>query len=93
MSRAERTREMMAHVAAKEQSGQSRKAYCAKHNLNLHVLNYWCAKGKRHANAHGFVPVEVSTGASLELHYPNGVRLLLPMGTALEQVAACIRLY
>ena len=36
-------------------------------------------------------PVEVTAMSGLELHYPNGLRL--PAGTALEQVAACLRLY
>ena len=84
---------MLTHMAAQEQSGQSRKSYCGLHGVNLHVLNYWCAKVKRAGAATGFSAVEVTTDAYMELHYPNGVRLVLPAGTALQQVAACIRLY
>lgn len=94
MTRTERIEQMLAHVAAQEQSGTSRKAYCAAHGLNLHVLNYWCTKSKKNGAARpGFAQVELSTATGLELHYPNGVRLLLPANTALEQVAACVRLY
>jgi hypothetical protein len=95
MTHAERTEQMVAHVAAQEQSGTSRKAYCEQHALKLHVLNYWCAKHKRAAAAinGGFAEVQVSSSTALELHYPNGVRLLLPARTAMQHIAACIRLY
>lgn len=95
MTRAERTEQMLAHMAAQEQSGTSRRTYCEQEGLNLCVLNYWFAKRKRGAmvQRHGFAQVELSGGGNLELHYPNGVRLLLPANTALAQVAACIRLY
>lgn len=95
MNRTERRAEMLAHVAAQEQSGASRKTYCEQHGLKLCVLNYWLAKGKGDAvQVHkGFAQVQVSGVANMELHYPNGVRLLLPLGTAPEQVAACIHLY
>ena len=94
MNRSERAQEMLGHMAAQEQSGQSRKRYCELHGVELHVLNYWCARARKRASmATGFAAVEVTTDAHMELHYPNGVRLLLPAGTALVQVAACIRLY
>ena len=57
-----------------------------------HVLNYWFAKSRRQGTA-GFAAVEFATGSNVELHYPNGVRMLLPVGTALDHIAACIRLY
>lgn len=93
MNRNERREAMLAHVAAWQQSGQSRKEYCTEHGLAVNTLHYWCARIKGSAQASGFTPVEVSAPEGLELHYPNGVRLLLPAGTALQQVAACIKLY
>lgn len=95
MTRTEKRELMLAHVGAQEQSGTSRKSYCEHHGLKLCVLNYWFARRKRGRQElrKGFAEVQVSVGASMELHYPNGVRLLLPTDTALEQVAACIRLY
>jgi hypothetical protein len=32
-------------------------------------------------------------GGGVEVCYPNGVRLMLPSGTALKEVAAYVRLY
>jgi hypothetical protein len=92
MTRTERREAMLAHVAAWQQSGQSRKAYCAEHGLAINTLHHWCARSRRAGPRTGFSPVEVTAPPGLELHYPNGVRLLLPAGTVLEQVAACIRL-
>jgi hypothetical protein len=95
MTREENAARMLAHVAAQAQSGTSRKAYCEQQGLKLCILNYWVAKHRRRAGpeGRGFAPIEVSGGSAMELHYPNGVRLLLPTNTALKQVAAFIGLY
>lgn len=93
MSRTERREIMMAHVAAWKASGRSRKNYCADHDLSINVMNYWCARAHKQEPATGFAPVEISITAGMEVHYPNGVRLVLPAGVDMELVAACIRSY
>jgi hypothetical protein len=93
MSRTERREMMMAHVAAYNASGKSRKTYCVEHGLNLNVMNYWCLKERRQDEPVGFIALEPTTAENMEVHYPNGVRLVLPTGTAVAQVAAYIRLY
>ncbi|MBS1936683.1 MAG: hypothetical protein JSS84_02575 [Bacteroidetes bacterium] len=93
MTRTERKAAMLEHVAAWQASGLSRKSYCAEHGLTTHTLGYWCAKARSTPGHGGFVPLEVGTGEGLELCYPNGVRLLLPAGTSMAQVAAYVRLY
>ena len=93
MTRVERKTEMLAQVAAWKASGQPRKGYCSAHGLSLHALNYWCAKARQQKVPGGFVPLEVGAFEGLEVRYPNGVRLLLPTGTSMAQVAAYVRLY
>ena len=95
VSRTQRREEMLAHVAAQEQSGMTRKAFCRSHGLALHALDYWRSRMRRDERSaqRGFAPVEVSGVSAIELHYPNGVCMVLPAGTALEHIAACIRLY
>ena len=96
MSRSERSQEMLAHVAAWKESGKSRASYCAAHGLNMHTMAYWCAKSRKAAAYSGFAPVELTTGGAphgAEVCYPNGVRLLLPQGTSMADVAAFVRLY
>jgi len=92
MNRSERTEQMLAHVAAQQSSGQSRKNYCQSNDLNLSVLTYWCKKARSADQATGFTPWEITSATGIELHYPNGVRMILPVGTSLGHVAACIRL-
>jgi hypothetical protein len=92
MNRTERTKEMLAHVAAWEQSGKSRKRYCMEQGLNPRTLAYWCAKARSVDGPSGFAPVELA-GGGVAAWYPNGVRLSLPEGMSLAQVAAYIRLY
>ncbi len=93
MSRTERREIMMAHVAAWKASGRSRKSYCADHDLSINVMNYWCARAHKQEPATGFAAVEISITAGMEVHYPNGVRLVLPAGVDMAHVVACIRLY
>lgn len=84
---------MLSHVATWKASGRSRKRYCTEHGLNVHTMNYWCAKVRHGKVPGGFVPLEVGASDGVELRYPNGVRLLLPAGTDMAQVAAYVRLY
>ena len=95
VKRAEHRAAMLAHVADHEQSGTSRRAYCAEHGLSEQTLAYWIKRTRLDgaADKGGFTAVEVTTAETLELCYANGVRLLLPTNTALRQVAACIKLY
>ncbi|HNK41424.1 MAG TPA: hypothetical protein PL002_09565 [Flavobacteriales bacterium] len=41
VNRAEHRAAMLAHVAGHEQSGTSRRAYCAEHGLSEQTLAYW----------------------------------------------------
>lgn len=93
MSRTERTQEMLAHVAAWKSSGKSRKHYCTEHGLNAHTMAYWCVKARQSKVPSGFAPVVLVAGGGVEVCYPNGVRLSLPAGMPLMQVAAYVRLY
>jgi hypothetical protein len=93
MSRTERAQEMLAHVAAWKNSGKSCKSYCTEQGLNPHTMAYWCAKAGRVDAPSGFAPVELVAGGGIEVCYPNGVRLVLPAGMPMAQVAAYVRLY
>jgi hypothetical protein len=93
MSRTERTQEMLAHVAAWKNSGKSRKSYCTEQGLSPHTMAYWCAKAGRVDVPSGFAPLELVAVDGIEVCYPNGVRLVLPSGMPMTQVAAYVRLY
>ncbi len=84
---------MLAHVEAWKSSGESRKNYCTRHGLNLSVMNYWCVQASKVMHAAGFALVEPLATQGIELHYPNGVRMILPAGIAPSQVTIYIRAY
>jgi hypothetical protein len=88
MSRTDRAQEMLAHVAAWRNSGKSRKSYCTENGLNPRTMAYWCAQARSTEVPSGFAPVEWVAGAGMEVCYPNGVRLVLPAGMPMTQVAA-----
>ena len=93
MSRTGRSQNMLAHVAAWKASGKSRKSYCTEQGLSPHTMAYWCAKAGRVDAPSGFAPVEPIAFGGIEVCYPNGVRLVLPAGMSMTQVAAYVRLY
>lgn len=93
MTRSERRETMLAHVAAWQQSGKSRKEYCTARGIALQTFHSWCQRTKVPEGLVGFAPVEVAAEHAVELHYPNGVRLVLPAGAALTHIAACVKLY
>lgn len=66
----------------------SKKAFCQEHGLAIHTLDYWRRKfSELQVKTSAFVALEISDaspGRSIELHYPNGIRAVLPMETPTE---------
>lgn len=92
-TRQERREEMLAHVAAYRNGDMTKAEYCATHDINLHTMAYWCAKSGKMEPEGGFTALLAVSDMTIDLHYPNGVKLSLPIGTPLSEVAACIHLY
>lgn len=61
----------------------NKKTFCRENGLAQHTLDYWRRKFRdEEERPSGFVALEVSGGSHgqrLELHYPNGVRAVLPL--------------
>lgn len=74
----------------------SKKAFCLEHGLAVHTLNYWLGKlNDRLGSSSGFVALEVSSGSyehRLEVHYPSGVRIVLPLEAPLGLLENLIQL-
>lgn len=66
----------------------SKKAFCREHGLAEHILDYWRRKfceGREVSSS--FVALELRDLPSvgrIELHYPNGVKALVPAETPVE---------
>lgn len=95
---------MFALVAEWESSGLSRKSFCGHHGLKLSTFSYWRSRynqanassppqagGHRPESFKRIVPAHPS-GFSMELIYPNGVKMILPAGTDLSTISSLIHL-
>lgn len=89
---------MFALVELYRQSGKSRRAFCLEHGLNPSTFRYWVRRDQKkpEPSGGGFLPVNVSGPAfkagSVEICYPNGVRISVPIGDS-TLIAKLIRLY
>jgi len=87
--------EMFALIEQWEESSESRKAFCRKHNLAPSTFSYWYSKYRKPGPSKepGFVEVQPHLSRSLELIYPNGVRIRLPQDTSLAELRTLISLH
>jgi len=84
-----------------EQSGESQTTFCKNKNLSFHIFYYWLRLYKdqsRHAATRkAFIPVtipvnEMTSSNEIEIHYPNGVRIVLPKNSDLSMVRTFINM-
>jgi len=87
---------MFSLVEVWRESGKTRKEFCNTHNMKVSTFAYWITrknKTERDGNRQGhdysppvFLPIDVSGSdprtTSVDIFYPNGVRLSVPMGEA-----------
>lgn len=76
---------MFALVDAWRESNKKRKVFCDEHRIKVSTFGYWVTrKTKAERSGGGFLPIDVSgssqTVTSVDIHYPNGIRLSLPAG-------------
>jgi transposase-like protein len=89
-----------ARMASWSRSGESRRAWCARHGINVHTFDYWRRRlrdfpvpRKRKART-SLVPIVVAAATAaepLELVLPSGVRLRVPSGSDVAQAAQLVR--
>lgn len=87
--------EMFQLISLWEESGKDRQSFCAEHGIKVSKFSYWRTRYKeRHAasGTNNFVALEPSSSSSLELIYPNGVRIAVPSGTDHSMIASLISL-
>ena len=74
----------------------SKKAFCEEQGLAAHTLDYWRRKfSSSKEEPSGFIALEVdlgSSGSTIELHYPNGVRAIVPLEVPVEVLESLITL-
>lgn len=87
------------HIRDCEQSDQSQSDYCKEQGLNFSTFGYWRKKYMQDqipdstAPTGRFIPLDIQGPSTLEIIYPNGVRLQVPTGIAISQLSSLILLY
>lgn len=71
--RIKRQEEMLSLIEQWQSSGQSQQLFCKERNLSYTTFYYWLRSYRRRVNESNFLPVEVSSGSHIEIHYPGGV--------------------
>jgi hypothetical protein len=89
---------MRFHVQSWQQSAGSQKDYCRENNLSYHTFIYWIQKFRRNHQPveQAFIAVQgdpsrPSLAQELEICYPNGVRLKMPV-TDIQLIGQLVRL-
>ena len=88
--------EMFTLIRQWESSDLTKKAFSHQHQIPVSVFHYWYRKYRESHSPGGFVPIEVNgfsdPGTAIEIRYPNGIALRLPVGTPLPVVRAYLQI-
>ena len=96
--------EMEPMVAAYAQYSGTKKSFCAEQGINPHTFYYWQRKLSEHISppkkGNKFIALEVKGSrredvgklGQLELVYPNGNRILLPISSSLQLIEQLVQL-
>ena len=90
-----RPEEMFPIIEEWENCNESRETFCQRHNLPLSTFSYWrtkYAQGRSTTSEPGFVKLRPELHDSLEVIYPNGVRVRLSQNSSLADLRALIQL-
>lgn len=91
-------------ISAWESSGLDRRSFCEQHGLKLSKFSYWRSRYKQADAASpnqvrgklsgGFKPIvpEKAASSSIELIYPNGVKIVLPVDVDLSAISSLLHL-
>lgn len=78
----------------------TKKSYCAKQKISIHVYNYWVKKltsPSAQPNTEQFIALQIEPEGrrcfeGIELHYPNGNRLVFPSDASLKLLQNLIKI-
>lgn len=104
--RQSRKEEIYSLIPTWKESSLSVRQFCKEQGISEHTFRYWYKRygiseiDKKSRIAEGcFVPVQILGGQSdretekIEIEYPNGVGLILPVKTNLRIIKNLIKLY
>ena len=93
-------KEMRRIIAGFSDYAGTKKSYCAKRKITIHVYDYWAKKLNVfpiQPKTEQFIALEVAAEKrqrieKIELHYPNGNQLLFSPDTSLELLENLIKI-
>ena len=98
-NRQARSQQMHEHIQGWQQSTLTQKDYCLQNNLSFSTFYYWSKKLRKADQVEpiGFVSLMIkdhksASAGSLQLRYPNGVQLSVPVTTDLGLLSRLVRL-
>ena len=72
---------MLTLVEQWQQSGMSQSAFARTQNITLFKLRYWVGKRQQIEQESGFIQINGFSHQGINIRYPNGVELSLPIQT------------
>lgn len=79
------------------ESNKTNRDFCMEHGLREHVFYYWLKRYKENQSpVKGFIPIKVNgqcpsfKNDKIEIQYPNGVYLSLPVHIDINRIKALI---
>ncbi|HOX75597.1 MAG TPA: hypothetical protein PKX27_00525 [Bacteroidales bacterium] len=90
--RINRKEEMLSLIEQWQESGKPQQVFCQEHDLTYTTFYYWLRRYRRQMEESSFLPIEISSGAHIEIRYPGGVILQLPAATRLSTLKQLLSL-
>jgi transposase-like protein len=90
--RINRQEEMISLIEQWQESGKTQQAFCREHELTFSTFYYWLKRYRQQIDESSFLPVEISSGSYIEIRYPGGVILQLPVAARLPTLKQLLSL-
>ncbi len=91
----EKELKMFSLMALWESSGLTRQEFCKEHGIKLSNFSYWRTRYRKSQSSKGsenFIKFKPVLKSSIELIYPNGVKMILPAASDIATLSTLINL-
>lgn len=87
MTQEEKRTRMFSLVAEWLESDDNQEIFTKRHDINLNTFRYWTSKYREvHQAPEDFIELPGVHGSMIQLYFPNGVQIHLPIQTPLDLI-------
>ncbi|MEA1877439.1 MAG: hypothetical protein U9N86_11295 [Bacteroidota bacterium] len=87
MTQEEKRTQMFSLVAKWHESDENQETFVKRHDIKLNTFRYWSSKYREaHQAPEDFIELPSIHGAMIQLYFPNGVQIHLPIQTPMEVI-------